>query len=68
MKNKLTIETKMDEETLRKLLYIANAEGRTPNNHMLSLIRTNIAYFERIHGKITPKDLAAVALPESDGE
>lgn len=64
MKNKVTIETKLDEEILRKLLYVAKAEGRSVNNHMLHLIRTNIAYYERVHGRISPKDLDAVSLDE----
>ena len=40
----------MQEDLLRKLLYVANAEGRSPNNHLIMLLRNNVQYFER------PKD------------
>ncbi len=54
MKNKMEFTVRLDEELYRKVLVASAAEGRTLNNHMLHLIRTNIAYFERVHGKIDP--------------
>ena len=51
-KNKTVFSVRIDEEMYRKMLAVAKAEGRDANNHMLHLIRTNIAYFERVHGKI----------------
>ena len=68
MKNKITIETKLDEEIVKKLLYVAKAEGRSVNNHMLHLIRTNIAYYERVHGKIPPKELESISLDSDQPE
>lgn len=59
-KQKYTFPVKLDAEMYKKFLAIAKAEGRTPNNHFLYLLRTNIAYYERIHGKL---DTSAVTLP-----
>ena len=33
------ITVHMQEDLLRKLLYVANAEGRSPNNHIIMLLR-----------------------------
>lgn len=65
MKNKITFEVRIDEELYRKLLVASAAEGRSLNNQMLHLIRTNIAYYERVHGKIDP---AKAVLPEESAE
>ncbi len=51
-KNKTVFSVRIDEEMYKKMLAVAKAEGRDANNHMLHLIRTNIAYYERVHGKI----------------
>ena len=53
-KNKITFPVRIDEDLYRKMLAVAKAEGRDENNHMLHLIRTNVQYFERIHGRIDP--------------
>jgi len=65
MKNKITFDVRVDEETYRKLIAVAEKEGRSLNNHMLHLMRTNISYFERVHGRIDP---SKVTLPEAEGE
>lgn len=62
MKNKITVEAKLDEETVKKMIFVATAEGRSVNNHLLHLIRTNVAYYERVHGKITDKDLSKITV------
>ena len=63
MKNKVTFEVRIDEELYKKFLVASAEEGRSLNNQMLHLIRTNIAYFERCHGKIDP---AKAVLPEGE--
>ena len=68
MKNKVSFEVKLDAETYKKLVFVAEAEGRNPNNHILQLARTNIAYYERVHGKIKPAELEKVPLPEGDAD
>lgn len=58
----------MSEELIRKLLYISAAEGRTPNNQFLFMLRGNIQYFERTKGKIPEDKLAAIDLSEYDSD
>ena len=53
-KNRITFTVRIDEELYKKMLVTARAEGRDVNNHMLHLIRQNVAYHERVHGKIDP--------------
>ncbi|MBQ3126750.1 MAG: hypothetical protein IJC15_06735 [Clostridia bacterium] len=57
MKQSYTVTVKLNDEQLRKLLYIAEAEGRTPAAHFAMMLRNNIAYFERAKGKIPPDAL-----------
>lgn len=65
-KNKAAYTARIDEELLKKFYAVAEAKGRTPNNHFLHLLRTNVAYYERIHGKI---DVSKVQLPtETENE
>ncbi len=66
MKNKIEFEVRTDADTYKKLLFVAEKEGRNLNNHILHLARTNIAYYERVHGKIKQSDLDAIALPDAD--
>ena len=56
------ITVKLSEELARKLIVICEAEGRTPNNQFLFMLRNNIQYFERTKGKIDAKRLSAVDL------
>ena len=44
--------TRIDEETLNKLKYIAEYEGRTANSQISILIRNCIKEFEKENGKI----------------
>ena len=59
-KNKVTFEVRVDENLYKKLVVAAEREKCTLNNHMLRLIRTNVEYSERIHGKM---DVSRVELP-----
>ena len=60
MKKTYRTEVRMSEELARKLLYISAAEGRTPNNQFMFMLRGNIQYFERTKGKIPADKLAAI--------
>lgn len=66
------ITVRLSEDLARKLLVICEAEGRTPNNQFLFMLRNNIQYFERTKGKLDPKKLSAVDLtpfyPAEDGK
>ncbi len=65
MKNKAVFTVRIDEELYKKLIAVSEAEGRSVNNHMLHLIRTNIAYHERAKGKL---DISKVVLPAEEEE
>lgn len=66
MKNDKTFELKLSDDLLRRLYYIAAAEKRTPNNHIIYMLRQNIAYYERVHGKISENELRSVEPPDED--
>jgi len=56
-KNKVTFTVRVDEDIYKKMLAVAEFDKRDVNNHILHLLRTNIAYHERIHGKIDPSKI-----------
>ena len=64
MKNQHEITVRLSEDLLRKLIYVSEAEGRTPNNHILMLLRNNVQYFERAKGRIKDTDLRAIDISE----
>ena len=57
IKNECEITLKMSEEMMQKFLFVSDAEGRTPNNQFLFMLRNNIAYYEKTKGKIKPEML-----------
>ena len=63
-KNSYNVNIKLSEDLLRKLLYISEAEGRTPSSQFAFMLRNNISYFERTKGRISDKDLRAVDISE----
>ena len=68
MKNQTELRVRLPEDVLRKLIYISEAEGRTPNNHILMLLRNNIQYFERAKGHIPPAALQKIQLEAPKNE
>ena len=64
MTEKTLYELRIEPEQFRKMEIVAEKEGLSVNNYILKLIRTNIAYYERIHGKIRPEK--AVRKEESE--
>ena len=58
MKQPYSSPVRLSDELMRKLLYVSEAEGRTPNNQFTFMLRNNIQYFEKVHGKISPATLA----------
>ncbi len=64
MKTQPEMTLRIPDDLLRKLLYVSNAEGRSPNNHILMLLRNNVQYFERAKGRIKPTDLQQLDLSE----
>ena len=70
MKNQYEIKVKLSEDLMKKLILVSEAEGRTPNNQFIFMLRTNIQYFERTKGKIDSSKLAKIDVSEysADGE
>lgn len=64
MKNNYSINIRLSEDMMRKLIYISNAENRTPQNQFNFMLRNNIAYFERTKGKIPDAKLREVDISE----
>ena len=65
MKQKKEFTVRLDAELYKKLWYVAAHENNSLNNHMLSMIRSNVQYYEKVHGRI---NTAAVVLPEGSEE
>ena len=59
-KQTYTIPVRLSEDLLRKLIYVSEAEGRTPNNQFTFMLRNNIQYFERAKSKIPASELAKI--------
>lgn len=57
MKTKEEFSVRIDSELYKKLIYVASKENNNLNNHMLHLIRTNVQYFEKVHGKINTQNI-----------
>lgn len=72
MKQTYDVPVRLSEDLLRRLIYISEAEGRTPNNQFLLLLRNSIQYFERTKGRINQAELAKIDisayLPEGAGD
>ena len=64
MKNNYSINIRLSEDMMRKLIYISNAENRTPQNQFNFMLRNNISYFERTKGKIPDAKLREVDISE----
>ena len=64
MKKECKIEIRMSEDLMRKLAVISKKEGRSINNQFMFLLRNNIQYFERTHGRLTSAEIAAEDVSE----
>ena len=64
MKNSYSVNVKLSEDMLRKLLYISEAEKRSPSNQFNFMLRNNIAYFERTKGRIPDSKLKDIDISE----
>ncbi|MBQ9783572.1 MAG: hypothetical protein IJW44_03535 [Clostridia bacterium] len=63
-KNNCHLDIRLSEELLRKLLYISEAENRTPSAQFAFMLRNNIAYFEKTKGRIPDSALKALDISE----
>ena len=60
MKNNRKIELKISEELLRRFLFVAEAEKRTPAAQFAFMVRNNTAYYEKTKGKIPEAELKKI--------
>lgn len=67
MKNNYSINIRLSEDMMKKLIYISNAENRSPQNQFNFMLRNNIAYFERTKGKISDAKLREIDISEYAG-
>ncbi len=68
MKNNYHVNVRLSEDLLRKLLYVSEAEHRSPSAQFAFMLRNNIAYFEKTKGKIPDAALKAIDLSEYEKE
>lgn len=64
MKNNYHVDVKLSEDLLRKLLYISEAEHRSPSAQFAFMLRNNISYFEKTKGRIPDASLKTIDLSE----
>lgn len=64
MKNQYEIKVRLSDDLMKKFIYVSEAEGRTPNNQFIFMLRNNIQYFERTKGRIDNAKLARIDLSE----
>lgn len=60
MKQSYTVPVRLSEDLLRKLIYISEAEGRTPQAQFTLMLRNTIQYHERAKSKIPPAELSKI--------
>ena len=60
MKQSYTVPVRLSEDLLRKLIYISEAEGRTPQAQFTLMLRNTIQYHERAKSKIPPAELVKI--------
>ena len=60
MKQSYTVPVRLSEDLLRKLIYISEAEGRTPQAQFTLMLRNTIQYHERAKSKIAPAELQRI--------
>jgi hypothetical protein len=65
MKQKSEFSVRLDTELYKKLIFVAEKENNNLNNHMLHMIRQNVQYFEKVHGRI---NTANIKIEESEEE
>lgn len=51
-KSKAEFTVRIDGDLYKKLRFVAEKENNSLNNHMLHMIRSNVQYYEKVHGKI----------------
>ena len=64
MKNNYNIEFKVSDELLRKFLYVAEKEKRSPAAQFAFMVRNNVAYYEKTKGRISDAELKKIDIEQ----
>ena len=62
MKQSYTVPVRLSEDLLRKLIYVSEAEGRTPQAQFTLMLRNTIQYHERAKSRIPAAELQKIDL------
>ncbi|MBE6707108.1 MAG: hypothetical protein E7577_05645 [Ruminococcaceae bacterium] len=71
MKQGYNVDFRVSDELLRKFLFVAEKERRSPAAQFAFMVRNNVAYYEKTKGKIPDAELKKIDISEyacSDGE
>ena len=60
MKQSYTVPVRLSEDLLRKLIYISENEGRTPQAQFTLMLRNTIQYHERAKSRIPAAELQKI--------
>ena len=60
MKQSYTVPVRLSEDLLRKLIYISESEGRTPQAQFTLMLRNTIQYYERAKSRIPAAELSKI--------
>ncbi len=66
MKQKCEFSVRLDSELYKKLIYVAEKENNNLNNHMLHMIRQNVQYYEKVHGRINTSQIVIDEIEEDN--
>ena len=64
MKQNCNVELKISEDLLKKFLFVAQAENRSPSAQFSFMVRNNIAYYEKTKGRISDAQLKDIDVSE----
>lgn len=64
MKQGYNVDFRVSEELLRKFLFVAEKERRTPAAQFAFMVRNNVAYYEKTKGRIPDAELKKIDISE----
>ncbi len=64
MKQNCNVNLKISEDLLRKFLFVAEKDNRSPSAQFSFMVRNNVAYYEKTKGKIPDAELKKIDISE----
>ena len=58
----------LQEELLRKFLFVCEKENRNPSAQFAFMVRNNVAYYEKTKGRISQSDLAKIDISQFENK